>query len=99
MQFNSSVDKYSVKTESWRGCMQLCYLLSQDAELARSFSKNFVQNHQTFQNSCEESSKVHVRNHQDNNFLINVACRSDANLIKLDSVTQSACAVYSVVAD
>ncbi len=43
-----------------------------------------VQNHKTFQNSCAESSKVYVWNHQDNYFLINminVACRSDANLI------------------
>ncbi len=40
-----------------------------------------VWNHQTFQNLCTESSKVCVRNHQDNKFLINVACRSDANLI------------------
>ncbi len=27
-----------------------------------------VQNHQTFQNSCAESSKVHVWNYQDNHF-------------------------------
>ncbi len=40
-----------------------------------------VRNHKTFQNSCVESSKVCVWNHQDNYFLINVACRSDANLI------------------
>ncbi len=40
-----------------------------------------VRNHKTFQNSCAESSKVCVRNHQDNYFLINVACRSEANLI------------------
>ncbi len=40
-----------------------------------------VRNHQTFQNSCQESSKVCVRNHQDNYFLINGACRSDANMI------------------
>ncbi len=40
-----------------------------------------VRNHQTFKNSCAESSKVCVRNHQDNYFLINVAYRSDANLI------------------
>ncbi len=40
-----------------------------------------VRNHQTFQNLCAESSKVRVRNHQDNNFLINVAYRCDANLI------------------
>ncbi len=40
-----------------------------------------VQNHQTFQNLCAESSKVHARNHQNNYFLINVAYKSDANLI------------------
>ncbi len=40
-----------------------------------------VQNHQTFQNVCAESSKIHVQNHQDNYFLINVAYSSDANLI------------------
>ncbi len=40
-----------------------------------------VRNHQTFQNSSAESSKICVRNHQDNYFLINVAYRSDANLI------------------
>ncbi len=40
-----------------------------------------VRNHQTFQNSCLESSKVCVRNHQDNYFLINITYRSDANLI------------------
>ncbi len=40
-----------------------------------------MRNHQTFQNSCAESSKVRVRNHQDNYFLINIAYRSDANLI------------------
>ncbi len=50
-------------------------------ELARSFSKICVQNHQTFQNLCVESSKVCVRNHQDNYFLINIACKSDANVI------------------
>ncbi len=27
-------------------------------------------------------SKVRVRNHQDNHILINVACRSDGNMIK-----------------
>ncbi len=37
---------------------------------------------ESFQNSCAESSKVCMRNYQDNYFLINVACRSDANLIK-----------------
>ncbi len=40
-----------------------------------------VWNDQTFQNSCAELSKVCVWNHQDNYFLINVAYRSDANLI------------------
>ncbi len=40
-----------------------------------------VRNHQTFQNLCEESSNVCVRNHQDNYFLIDVVYRSDANLI------------------
>ncbi len=39
-----------------------------------------VRNHQTFQNSCAESSKVCVRNHQDNYFWENVAYRSDTNL-------------------
>ncbi len=54
-----------------------------NAELVRSFSKIRVWNHQTFQNLCVESSKVCVRNHQDNHFFyINVACRSDVNLIK-----------------
>ncbi len=53
-----------------------------NAELAPSFSKICVRNHQTFQNSSAESSKVRVRNQQDNYFLINVACKSDANLIK-----------------
>ncbi len=33
-------------------------------------------------NSCVESSNVCGRNHQDNYFLINVACKSDANMIK-----------------
>ncbi len=47
-----------------------------------SFSKICVRNHQKFQNLCAESSKVCVQNHQDNYFLINVACRSDANMIK-----------------
>ncbi len=45
-----------------------------------------MRNHQTFQNSCAESSKVGVRNHQDNYFLINVAYRSDANLINWTQV-------------
>ncbi len=40
-----------------------------------------VRNHQTFQNLYTESSKVCVQNHQDNYLLINVGCRSDANLI------------------
>ncbi len=40
-----------------------------------------VQNHQTFQNSCAESSKVRVWIHHDNYFLINVAYRNEANLI------------------
>ncbi len=53
-----------------------------NVQLARSFSKICVRNHQTFQNLCAESSKVCVWNHQDNFFFINVACRSDANLIK-----------------
>ncbi len=53
-----------------------------NAELARSFSKIRVRNHQIFQNLCAESSKVRVRNYQDNYFLINVACRSEANLMK-----------------
>ncbi len=53
-----------------------------NAELARSFSKICLRNYQTFQNLYAESSKVCVRNHQYNFFLINVACRSDANLIK-----------------
>ncbi len=35
-----------------------------------------------FNNLCAESSKVCVRNHQDNYFLINVACKSNANMIK-----------------
>ncbi len=52
-----------------------------NAELARPISKIRVRNDQIFQNSCAESSKVCVRNHHDNYFLINVACRSDANLI------------------
>ncbi len=44
-----------------------------------------LRNHQTFLNSCVKSSKVHVWNHQDNHFFfINVACRSDANLINGD---------------
>ncbi len=54
-----------------------------NAQLARSFFKICVRNHQTFQNSCVESSKVGVPNHQDNNFLINIECRSDANMINL----------------
>ncbi len=53
-----------------------------NAELARSFSKTRVWNHKKFQNVCVESSKVCVRNNQDNFFLINVACRSNANMIK-----------------
>ncbi len=52
-------------------CNYIIFLAN--AELARSFSKMCVWNHQTFQNSCAESSKVHVQNHQDNYFLINVA--------------------------
>ncbi len=40
-----------------------------------------MQNHQTFQNLCAESLNICVWNHQDNYFLINIACRSDANLI------------------
>ncbi len=59
-------DQYSVKTESRRGCMQ--------------YSCIRVRNHQTFQNSCAESSDVCVQNHQDHHFLINVAFGSDANL-------------------
>ncbi len=31
---------------------------------------------------CAESSKVWVRNHQDNYFLIIITCRNDANMIK-----------------
>ncbi len=58
-----------------------------NVELARSFSKISVWNHQTFKNSCAKSSNVCVRNHQDNYFLINVACRSDANLIKWPCVS------------
>ncbi len=53
-----------------------------NAELARSFSKIRVRNHQTFQNLFAESSKVCVRNHQDKYFFIYLACRSDANVIK-----------------
>ncbi len=41
-----------------------------------------MQNHKKFQNSCEESSNVCVHNHQDNYFLINVACKSDTNMLK-----------------
>ncbi len=48
----------------------------------QSFSKMCVWNDKKFQNSCAESSKVCLRNHQDNYFLINVACRSDAIMIK-----------------
>ncbi len=42
-----------------------------------------MRNHQNqkFHNLCVESSKVCVQNHQDNYFLINVACKSDANMI------------------
>ncbi len=50
-------------------------------KVVESVSNIRVWNHQTFQNSCAESSKVCVRNHQDNYFLINIAYRSDANLI------------------
>ncbi len=32
-------------------------------------------------------SNVCVRNHQDNHILINVACRSDANMIKWQSAS------------
>ncbi len=53
-----------------------------NAELARSFSKIRVWNHQPFQNSCAESSNVCVLNHQDNYILIKIECRSDANRIK-----------------
>ncbi len=53
-----------------------------NAELARSFSEIRVWNHQTFQHSCADSSKVQAWNHQDNYFLINVDCRSDTNMIK-----------------
>ncbi len=56
--------------------------IKQNAELARSFSKIRVWNHKKVQNFCAESSKVNVWNHQDNYFLINIACRSDANMIK-----------------
>ncbi len=48
--------------------------IKSNAELPRSFSK-----------ICAESSntsKVCVWNHQDNHILINVACKSEANMIK-----------------
>ncbi len=55
-------------------------------ELALSFSEIHVWNYKTFQHSCSESSNVHVQNHQGKYFLINVACRNDANIIKLPRV-------------
>ncbi len=58
-------DKYSVKTESRRGCIQ--YSCAESSNISK-----FV---------CGIIKKVHVQNHQDNYFLINVAYRSDANLI------------------
>ncbi len=57
----------------------------------RSFSKVCLWNHQKFQNSHGESSKVCMWDHQDNYFLINVACRSDANLIKWQFSPVSSC--------
>ncbi len=56
-----------------------------------------VRNDQSFQNSCTESSKVCVRNHQDNYFLIKVAYRSDANLINGHGVNISKVKIQHLV--
>ncbi len=65
-------------------CIYVIFLAN--AELTQLISKIHVWNHQTFQNLCAESSKVCVRNHQDEYFLIKIACRSYANLIKWQRV-------------
>ncbi len=49
-------------------CNDIIFLAN--AKLERSFYKLCVRNHQTYQNSCAESSKVCMPNHEDNYFFL-----------------------------
>ncbi len=77
-QINPNGYKYSVKTESRCGCMQLCYLLSKYF-LNRPIT--IVCRDGIVSTKRRSFSKICVWNNQDNYFFINVACRSDANMI------------------